>query len=171
MEQSEVREQSPLRTLYYWAALFVTLLVVDDLTFGWIFWGISQFNLLASAVAALVIYWGIGYWVTLRGLSPNPGKWASKLLNWLQLDHSKNPELHLREEQLQAKITSVAVAVPMSLLFGGVFTTLWLLRRNVINDHRARRVAIWLTGLFALEVAAIHAVGIGGLILFLRHTL
>ncbi|HSX17811.1 MAG TPA: hypothetical protein VLE51_00430 [Candidatus Saccharimonadales bacterium] len=166
--QIEVREQSPLRTLYYWGALFIVLLIADDATFGWIFWALAQINPFISAAAALVIYWSIGYWITIRGLKPDPGKVAGWFLRRLQLER-KNPELRAREERLKSKITSLAVGIPMSLLFGGVLTTLWLRHRNVIDDHQARRVAFWLCGLYALEFGLIHGLGIGGSIFFARQ--
>jgi hypothetical protein len=162
------KHQSFLRTLYYWALLFVTLLIVDDASFGWVFWGISQYSLAVSAVTALVVYWSLGYMITIRGLTPNPGKWAGWFLNRLQLGHG-NMELRSRKSRLQGKVTSIAAAIPMTLLFGGVLTTLWLRRQKVVDDHQARVLGFWLCGLFALEVAAIHALGIGGLILYVRH--
>jgi hypothetical protein len=169
MEQTaEERQQSFFRTFYYWSTLLLALLIADDLTFGWIFWALSQINPLFSAVIALATYWSIGYWITLRGLRPNPGKVAGWLLQRLQLER-KNPERRSREEQLKAKITSVAVGVPMSLLFGGVVTTLWLRRRNVIDDRQSRKVAFWLCGLYAAEFAVIHAFGIGGAIFVARQ--
>lgn len=156
------------RTLYYWTLLLVTLVVVDDLTFGWIFWLLSQIHPLLSALVALCAYWAIGYWITLRGLSPEPGKVARWFLNRLQLER-KNPELRAREDELQKKITSIAIAIPLSLLFGGVVTTLWLRRRDVVDDSAAKRVALVLCGLYALEFALIHALGIGGSIFFVRQ--
>jgi hypothetical protein len=156
------------RTLYYWTALLIALLIADDLTFGWIFWALAQIHPFVSAVAALAIYWTIGYWITLRGLKPKPGKIAGWLLKRLQLER-KNPELRAREEHLKVKITSVVVGAPMSLLFGGVVTTLWLRRRNIINDRQARNVAFGLCGLYAAEFALIHALGIGGSIFIVRQ--
>lgn len=167
--QAQERPPSLFRTLYYWIALLITLTVVDDWTFGWFFWALSQYDLVLSAVLAFTIYWALGYWITLRGLTPNPGKVAGWFLNRLQLGHTKNHEIHSMEERLQAKITSIGLAVPMSLLFGGVFTTLWLRRRQLVDDQSAKRLGLLLCGLFAIEVAAIHAFGIGGLILYVRH--
>ena len=164
----EARRQSLLRTLYYWTLLLIVLLIADDLTFGWIFWALAQIHPFVSAAAALVVYWTIGYWVTLRGLKPNPGKIAGWFLRRLQLER-KNPELQSRQERLKAKITSIVVGIPMSLLFGGVVTTLWLCRRNIIDDHKARQVAFWLCGLYAIEFTLIHALGIGGTIFILRQ--
>lgn len=165
---TEVRRPSRLRTLYYWTILLLLLMVADDLTFGWIFWVLSQIHPLLSASAALVIYWSLGYWLTLRGLSPEPGKVASRLLSRLQLER-KNHELRTREEELKNKVTSVSAAVPMSLLFGGVVTTLWLRRRGVVSESGARSLAFWLCGLYALEFAIIHALGIGGSIFIVRQ--
>ncbi|MGQ0805046.1 MAG: hypothetical protein ACT4PI_14445 [Actinomycetota bacterium] len=157
-----------MKTLYYWFALFIVLVLADDATFGWIFWLLSQVDPLLSAVVALVIYWAVGYLITLQGLREQPRPIAAWLLRRLQLER-KNPELARRQLKLKERITSVAVAVPMALLLGGVVTTLYLRRQGVVDDDRARRVALWLTGLYALEFAAIHALGIGGSIFWARR--
>lgn len=162
-----VRHPSRLRTLYYWTLLFAILVVVDDLTFGWIFWALAQIHPFLSAFVALCVYWALGYWLTVRGLSPAPGKVASWFLNRLQLERG-NPELRSREDQLKGKITSIGAAIPLSLLFGGVVTTLWLRRRGVVSDAQAYRLGFWLCGLYAVEFAFIHGLGIGGSIFFLR---
>lgn len=158
---NEVRHPSRLRTLYYWTLLLITLVVLDDLTFGWIFWALAQIHPMLSALVALCVYWALGYWLTIRGLSPVPGKLAARFLNRLQLER-KNPELRDRQDQLKNRITSIAWAVPMSLLLGGVVTTLWLRRRGVVSDTGAYRLGFWLCGLYALEFAFIHGFGIGG---------
>lgn len=160
--------QSLLRTLYYWTLLLITLVIVDDLTFGWIFWALAQIHPFVSAGTALAIYWVNGYLITIRGLRPQPGKIAGWFLKRLQLER-KNYELRAREEQLKAKLTSVAIGIPMSLLFGGVLTTLWLRRRNVINDRQAKQIAFGLCGLYALEFAVLHSLGIGGSIFWMRQ--
>lgn len=161
VDNTEMRQPSRLRTLYYWIALFAILVVVDDLAFGPLFWAIAQIHPLVSAFAALAIYWAVGYWLLIRGLNPNPGKLARKMLNRLQLGQRKNPELQARQEQLKSKVTSVAVAIPMSLLFGGVLTVLWLRRRNAVSQDGAYLLGFWLCGLYALEFALIHGLGIG----------
>ena len=168
METTVEAPQSRLRTLYYWTLLLITLIIVDDLTFGWIFWALAQVHPFVSASAALIIYWSVGYWITIRGLKPEPGKFASAMLSRLQLDRG-NPELRIREEVLKQRIRTVGTAIPMSLLFGGVVVTLWLRRRGVIDDQRARVVAFWLCGLYALEFAVIHGFGIGGGIFIARQ--
>jgi hypothetical protein len=157
-----------LKTLYYWLALFIILVLADDATFGWIFWLLSQTDPLFSAAVAVVIYWTVGYLIALQGLRERPRPVAAWLLKRLQLER-KNPELARRQRKLKESITSVTVAVPMALLLGGVVTTLYLRRRGVVDDDRARRVALWLTGLYALEFAAIHALGIGGSIFWARQ--
>jgi hypothetical protein len=165
---NEARQQSTLRTLYYWMLFFVALTIADDATFGWIFWLLAQINPLVSAAIAFTIYWTVGYWITLRGLAPESGRLAGWFLKRLQLDY-KNPDLHARQEQMKSKITSVAIAAPMSLLFGGVVTTLWLHSRQVVNDEQAKKVALWLCAIYAVFFATVHALGIGGSIFFARH--
>lgn len=159
--------QGFIKTTSYWLVLFVTLVVMDDAVFGWIFWLLSQVNPFLSAIAALSIYWVIGYWLTLRGLKPQPGKVASWLLSRLKLER-KSRELNRREPLLQDKFSFVA-AVPMVLIVGGVIATLWLYRRNLISEQRARILGFWFAGIYALEFALVHALGIGGAILLFRQ--
>lgn len=168
MSPGVTSEPGTLRTLYYWLVLFIILVLADDATFGWVFWLLSQTNPLFSAAVAVVIYWSVGYLVALQGLRDRPRPIAAWLLQRLQLER-KNPELARRQLRLKERITSVAVAVPMALLLGGVVTTLYLRRQRLVDDNRARRVALWLTGLYALEFAAIHALGIGGSIFWARR--
>ena len=163
-----IREQSRVRTFYYWCALFVTLVVVDDLTFGWIFWLVAQIHPLLSAAVAFVASWCLSYWLTLQGMKESRGKIASWLLSRLQLER-KNSELEQREQRLLTKITSIGIAIPMSLLFGGVVVTLWLLRRGIVTAQRARVLAFWLSAVYAVEFAVVHGFGIGGSIFFVRQ--
>lgn len=164
----EVRHQSRLRTLYYWCVLMVTLIVLDDLVFGWIFWGLSQINPFMSAAIAFLSSWSFSYWLTVKGLSPNPGKVAAVLLSRFELGR-KNAELEQREQALLSKITSIGTAIPMTLLFGGVVSTLWLRRRNIVSDTHVYRLAFILTGIYAVEFAVVHGFGIGGSIFFVRQ--
>lgn len=162
--------QGSVKTLYYWLVLLLALIVADDATFGWLFWLLSQVHPLVSAAAALAIYWAVGYWLIIRGLKPHPGRVASWFLNRLQLER-KNPELQKRELLLRQKLRSVAASVPMTLLFGGVVTTLWLCRHGIVDGDslRARKLGFWLAGIYAVEFALIHAFGIGGTIFWFRQ--
>ncbi len=165
---TEVRHPSRLRTLYYWIALFAILTVLDDLSFGWIFWALAQVSPFLSAGVAFAIYWSIGIWLVFCGLRDDPGRIAGWFLNRFQLER-KDPELRAREDQLKRRISSIAWAVPMSLLFGGVITSLWLFRRGVVDRQGARRIGILLCGIYAIEFALIHGFGIGGSIFFVRQ--
>lgn len=161
---TEVRPQpSRLSTLLWWTVLFLALVVADDLAFGWIFWIIAVLtHPFVSAAVAFAVYWVVGYKITMGGLSPNPGRLTGWFLHRLQLER-KNSDLKALEESLMNKITSVTIAVPMSLLFGGVVTVLWLYKRTVVNYGRARLLAIGLCAIYAVEFAAIHGLGMGSL--------
>ena len=159
-------EQSRIRTIYYWITLLLFLVIVDDGLFGPVFWALSQFNLPLSIVTAFTCSWLLSYWLTLQGMKPVHGWLARTLLRNLRLEQSKDSERERRVQRLREKTTSISIAIPMTLLFGGVIVTLWLLRRGVITPHRARFVALGLTALYAVIFAAVHALGIGGSILF-----
>lgn len=148
----------------------MTLVVLDDLIFGPIAWGLAQIDPWLAVIVSFAAMWGGSYWLVLRGLAPSPGPVASALLRRLQLER-RNPELTAREASLKSRITSVGVAVPMSLLFGGVVTSLWLIRREVVDEGQIRQVALVLTFLYAVEFVLLHAVGGGRLLAEALRTL
>lgn len=157
-----------LRTFYYWTLLLAVLLVADDMVFGWVFWVLAQVNYPATIAVAFVCSWIFGYWLTIRGLKPNPGRLAEFMLSRLQLER-RHPELRKREQQLRDRFVSVGTAATMTFLFGGVVATLWLYRGGSIHQERAHKLAFWLTGVYAVEFALIHAFAIGGGILWIRQ--
>ena len=152
-----------LRNLFWWTALLVTLIVVDDLLFGPIAWGLAQISVWLAAVVGFTAMWGFSYWLVLVGLRPDPPRLAQAMLRRLQLER-RSAELQAREASLKERLTSVGIAIPMSLLFGGVVTSLWLRRRDVVNDTQVRRLALYLTALYACEFVLLHAFGGGRLL-------
>lgn len=169
MEVTAMTQREPLvRTLFYWLAFFLVLVFWDDLVFGSIFWSMSQFSVITSVVVAFVFSWRLGYWLALRGLAPEPGTVAGWMLKKFMLER-KHPEFRKRQQLLIGKITSVAMAVPLSLIVGGVVTTLWLRSREIVDDVQAKKVALWLCAIYAVLFAIVHAFGIGGGILVTRH--
>lgn len=144
------------------------MVLVDDLVFGWIFWGIAQWSPVASAAIGFFASWSVSFWLVVQGVNENPGKLATHLLKSLELERS-NPELRMREDSVKNKITSVGVAIPMCLLFGGIVPTLWLWKRDVVSHASALRVGFLLCGFYAVEFALVHGLGIGGSIFFVRQ--
>mgnify|MGYP007037748322 CR=1 FL=1 len=57
----------------------------------------------------------------------------------------------------------------MSLLFGGVVTSLWLYKREVVDLRQVKRVALVLTALYACEFVLIHAFGGGRVLTEVRN--
>jgi hypothetical protein len=151
------------RNLFWWAALLVTLVILDDLVFGPIAWLIAQVSPWLAAVVGFSAMWGLSYWLVVVGVRQDQGRVARLLLSRLQLER-RNPAIREREDTLKAHLTSVAVAVPMSLLFGGVVTSLWLYKREVVDERQVRRLALWLTALYACEFVVLHAFGGGRLL-------
>lgn len=150
-----------LQSSVWWLATFAALVVVGDISDGWVFWVIAHFSVWLSAASALVWAWGTGYWLTLRGLSPSPGRIASFFLRRLSLEPSGGAVAE-RTAEMHRRVTSIAWAVPMTLLLGGVVTTLVMRKSGVIVGDACRRWGCWLSGLFAVEFAAIHGLAIGG---------
>lgn len=152
-----------VRSLFWWFALFITLVILDDLVFGPIAWLLAQINPWLAALVGFSAMWGVSYWLVIVSLRPHQGRVAKLLLSRLQLER-RNPALREREATLKAHLTSVALAVPMSLLFGGVVTSLWLYKREVVDERQVRSLALVLTALYACEFVVLHAFG-GGRVL------
>ena len=142
-------------TTWWWCLTLLTLVVLDDLTFGPAFWAISR---LAGAVWAVVaiyaIYVPVQLFLVDRGTRSDPGRIASWFLTRLDLQR-RHPEIRRNELRLRAKVLGLLSSVGLSLLIGGVLPPLILHRRGF-----PRRVvlptALVTSLVYATEFAVLH---------------
>lgn len=133
-----------------------TLVVIDDLTYGPVFWVLSIVGPTPIVVGfAFGIYWLVQMFLVREGLKSQPGRAARFFLERLQLER-KNAEIGHREQTLHRKVTTAVVALPLSLVIGGVLPPL-ILARNGVARTTARRLAVVTSGLYAAEFAYLHA--------------
>lgn len=144
-----------VRTVGWWAATLLTLIVLDDLTFGPVFWLVSRLESpLAGFTLALVIYVPAQILLVRAGTSDSPGKVATFFLSRLDLER-RSTNVAEREQRLRARVTGVISASALSLAIGGVLPPLALWRAGYGRTF-VRRLS-WLTAtIYAVEFSLLH---------------
>jgi hypothetical protein len=142
-------------TFGWWALTIFTLVIVDDLTFGPLFWvGARLVGQIPTFIAALVIYTSAQIILVARATSETPGKIASWLLSRLQLER-KNVEVAQREASLHRRAASATGAIAITPLIGGVLPPL-LLHRTGASTSFVRKLSFATAPIYALEFAFLH---------------
>lgn len=152
---TEPPSSTGLATLGWWAVTLVTLVVLDDLTFGPVFWAISRFGSpIAGFLAALAIYVPVQIALVRAGTSDDPSRFARFFLDRLDLDR-RSRHVAAREEQMRARVTGIASSLGLSLVIGGVLPPL-VLWRSGFSTRFVRRLS-WATALvYAVEFSFLH---------------
>lgn len=142
-------------TIGWWAATLVTLVILDDLTFGPFFWLISRLGSpTAGFLAAFVIYVPVQIALVRAGTSGSPGRLAAAMLRRLDLDRrSKN--IADREHRMHERVTGTISALGLSLLIGGVLPPL-ILWRSGFSTRFVRVLSVATATIYALEFALLH---------------
>lgn len=153
---SPVRTSPPLAvTALWWLATLVTLVILDDLTFGPVFWLISRFGSpLGGFLAALAIYVPVQIFLVMAATSGSPGRIARFFLDRLDLDR-RSQNVGDRERRLQEQITGAVSASVLSLLIGGVLPPLILWKAGYSVGF-VRRLSFLTASVYAVEFALIH---------------
>lgn len=141
--------------LTWWVLTIVTLVVLDDLTFGPFFWLVAR---LAGAPTAVVLIFAIyvpaQVYLVRRGTAEHPGRIAAFFLDRLDLSR-RHPRIREREHVLRAQVGGGVSAILSSLLIAGVLPPL-LLWRNGYSTTFVRRIS-WATAtVYATEFAVLH---------------
>lgn len=146
-----------LRTAWWWAITVVTLVVLDDLTFGPAFWAIARLLSAEAAVAAVLItYIPVQVFIVHRATSPEPGRFAAFFLNRLALER-RSERIAAREKALHGKVVGAVSGTALTLVIGGVLPPLILWRTGYPTVF-VRRLS-WVTAsLYAAEFAVLHAI-------------
>lgn len=144
-----------LRTAGWWAATLLTLVVLDDLTFGPVFWLVSRLESpLAGFALALLIYIPAQIALVRAGTSDAPGRLATFFLSRLDLER-RSTNVAEREQRMRARVTGVISASLLSTVIGGVLPPLGLWRAGY--GRRFVRRLSWLTAtIYALEFSLLH---------------
>jgi len=139
----------------WWALTILTLVVLDDLTFGPAFWAISRLAGPLVAVAAIyAIYVPVQVYLVARGTSDAPGRFATFFLRRLDLER-RNVHVAQNERRLRAKVLGIGSALLGSLVIGGILPPL-LLWRSGTPRAQVLRLSVATSVLYATEFAVLH---------------
>lgn len=151
-----------LQALFWWGVTLVTLIILDDMVFGPIFWGLATYNRLLSTIVAFFASWFFGFWLVYAGLKDEPGRLANFFLKRLMLGH-KTRQIREREEKLSHTVASGAGALLVTPIIGGVIPSLLLRKYELMRAGTVRKYAMILTAVYAVEFAAIHGWGVNSI--------
>lgn len=139
----------------WWLATLTTLVVLDDLAFGPVFWAISR---LAGApvgfIAVLVVYIPAQVAIVWRGTSGQPGRVASFFLHRLNLER-RSSKVRVRENRLREHVRGTVSSSLLSLVIGGVIPPMLLWRAGYPVVY-VRRLAPITATIYAVEFALLH---------------
>ncbi|MGA0237068.1 MAG: hypothetical protein ACO3PD_01560 [Acidimicrobiales bacterium] len=147
--------ESMLRTAWWWFVTFVTLVVIDDLTYGPIYWALGAFIGPVAAVIAFVVYVVAQLFLINRGVRDEPGRIARWLLDRLMLTR-KEAEVAKREAVLHERVTGVVLAMMLAPIIGGVLPAL-LLHKRGWSQGAVTRVGMVTSVIYAVEFSLLHA--------------
>ncbi len=153
-----------LVSAFWWGVTILTLVILDDLVFGPIFWTIAVWNQRLATLMAFVVSWVAGMWLIVASLRPTPSKSAQFMLNRLMLVR-KNRKIAVREASIRRRAWTVAGAFFVTPMIGAVIPVLLIAKHNVLPENKLLRLAVVLTAIYAIEFALIHGgYGIGAVI-------
>lgn len=141
--------------LAWWLITIVTLVVLDDLTFGPFFWLIARLAGSTIAVALVfAVYIPAQVYLVRRGTEDQPGRIAAFFLDRLDLSR-RHPRIREREKALRARVGGSVSAILSSLVIAGVLPPL-LLWKAGYSTRFVRRIS-WVTAtVYAAEFAFLH---------------
>ena len=147
--------ESKLNTGWWWAVTLATLVVVDDLTYGPVYWVLGALIGSTAVVIAFVVYLLAQLYLISHGVRDEPGRVARWLLGRLNLERSAD-EVAKREAALHEGVTGVLLAAALAPVIGGVLPPLLLYKRGW-SRAAALRVGIMTSVIYAAEFSFLHA--------------
>lgn len=155
--RAHARVLRALRAAAWWMATLATLVVLDDLTFGPLFWAISRWlGALVAVLAVFAIYVPAQVVLVRRATEPDPGKVAQFFLNRLELER-RSHQVADREALLHGRVIGAASAIGLTLVIGGVLPPI-LLWRAGYSATFVRRLSYLTAPLYAAEFALLHGI-------------
>lgn len=142
-------------TILWWAATVITLVLVDDMITGPVFWLLSLVSRPGATIVAFVASFVFQVWLSWAGMNVKSGgraeAWTNRLMGARKMTHIEE-----NQESLRRHVVSMASAIVVSPLIGGVLPVLLLHRRGLISVDRLRRLAFVTAAIYATEFALIH---------------
>jgi hypothetical protein len=138
-----------------WAVTIVSLVVLDDLVFGPVFWALARWQGSAVAAAvAFVVYFVTQLFIVHQGTRPEPHRLAAFFLRRLGLQRGSvagRPQ----EEEIRSRVLGAGSAILLSPVIGGVVPPMILWHRGQ-PARFVRRLSVVTAAVYASEFALLH---------------
>lgn len=145
------------QVVLWWVATILVLVVLDDLTFGPLFWIVSRTaGPRVAGAAALAIYTAAQIYIVVRATEPEPGRIASFFLRRLDLAR-RSQTVDANERKLRSRVVGWGSAVLMTPVVGGVIPPLVLWRQGW-DASSVRKIACVCAPIYATEFALLHGI-------------
>ncbi len=146
-----------IATVGWWLVTIATLVVLDDLVFGPVFWIIARtLGAPWAVVAVFAVYMPAQLFLVDRGSREEPGRVAAWWLHRLDLER-RSRRIQENVESVRARVTGGFVAVLLSPVIGGVLPPL-LLWRQGWDRRYVRAVSLPCAAAYAATFALVHGV-------------
>lgn len=146
--------------LAWWIATLAVLVVLDDLTFGPLFWLTGFLSTpQAAAAAAFVISLLVQVYVVWQGTRAQPSRPAAFMLNRLHMER-RNANVAAREKAMHRKVGGAVSAILLSPVIGGIIPTM-LLWKAGYSTRFVRRLSVPAAAIYAAEFALLHGLAPG----------
>lgn len=152
-----------VHAILWWGITLAFLFVIDDLTFGPMFWGLALVSPVLSTCVAFIASVVFQMVLIREVLYPRQKKIITFFLRRLLMERT-NPEVEVRERSLKRRAASVIGAIMITPLLGGVIPISVLRKQGDTSEKTLRRLALPLSVVYATEFALIHGgYGIGAI--------
>jgi len=149
------KDPSVWSTVLWWLITFALLIIVDDLTFGPLFWVLARLTSAALAFAvAFGLYLVVQTYLIWQGTSPDPSRAAAWFLSRLRLDR-KWDRVAANEQSLQRSVVGAFTAIAAAPIIGGVLPPV-LLHKSGASVRFSRQVGFVTALVYAAEFALLH---------------
>lgn len=157
-ESASIELATPVRrwqVALWWVATVLTLVVLDDLTFGPVFWLLSRLaGPWVAATTALVVYTAAQVFIVFRATEHDPGRVAGFFLRRLDLAR-RSHNVNANEQKLRSKVVGWSSALLVTPIVGGVIPPL-VLWRSGWSVKGVRQIACVCAPIYAVEFATLH---------------
>ncbi|MCB9820117.1 hypothetical protein H6796_02340 [Candidatus Nomurabacteria bacterium] len=144
-----------LQAAFWWATLIITLVIIDDILFGPVFWSLTLVSQSIATLAAFVVSLALQLWLISQAVRQSPHPFARWFLSRLMIERS-NKELKRRENSIKKSVTSIGAAFFATLLVGGVIASLQLNKYLQVSVRAKWAVFAMLSAAYSVEFALIH---------------
>lgn len=153
-----------VHAIIWWSITLAFLFVIDDLTFGPMFWALALVSPVLSTIVAFVASIAFQLVLVREVLRPQRKKIVQFFLRRLLMEERANPEIEMRERSIKRRAASITGAIVVTPLLGGVIPISVLKKQGDVSENALNLLALPLAVMYATEFALIHGgYGIGAI--------